>query len=65
MIKQYDFVRVKKCNEEEFIGAEGIVKDVHCLLDNYYELLFIDRSFTERSIKLGTILFKNNELELI
>ena len=41
MNEKYDLVKVVKCDDKEFIGAVGIIKEIH--YDNLYELLFIDR----------------------
>ena len=57
----YDLVKVIKCEDEEFIEAVGIIKEVH--YSNLYELLFVGEYLNSKSIKLGRLLFRENELE--
>jgi hypothetical protein len=57
----YDLVKVKRCDDKEFINAIGIISKVH--YKNLFEIIFIGKRLNELSQKHGILLFNEKELE--
>lgn len=67
-LERYDLVIVAKSNDEsteEFVGALGVVTEVHEDFEYPYELIFVGKKLNVVSDKLGGLLWNDKQLEAI
>ena len=62
-LKQYDLVRVISFDDEDMIGAEGVIESI--CHGNFYHIIFIGKKHNELSKKVGGHLFTDDNLEVI